>query len=41
MRWAPARPDALPPNVAVDATPSGDSLREAAQAMASEAGTGE
>ena len=34
LHWAPARPDALPPNVGVDPTPSGDSLREAAQAAA-------
>ena len=32
LRWAPARPDAPPPDVAADPTPSGDSLREAAQA---------
>jgi uncharacterized protein len=37
LRWAPARSDALPPDVASDPTPSGDSLREAAQAYADEA----
>ena len=36
LRWAPARPGAPPPD-ASDPTPSGDSLREAAQAMAAEA----
>ena len=37
LRWAPARPDAPPPNVAADPAPSGDSLREAARAMSTEA----
>jgi len=37
LRWAPARPDAPPPDVASDPTPSGDSLREAARAAATEA----
>jgi hypothetical protein len=36
LRWAPARSDALPPDTAADPTPSGDSLREAAQALANE-----
>ena len=37
LRWAPARADAPPPDTAADPTPSGDSLREAAQALANEA----
>jgi hypothetical protein len=37
LRWAPARSDAPPPDTATDHTPSGDSLREAAQALANEA----
>ncbi len=37
LRWAPARADAPPPDVAADPTPSGDSLREAAQAFRDEA----
>jgi hypothetical protein len=36
VRWAPARPEAPLPNCAADPTPSGDSLREAAQALAAE-----
>jgi hypothetical protein len=36
LRWAPARPDAPPPNIAADPTPSGDSLYEAARAMAND-----
>jgi hypothetical protein len=36
LRWAPPRPEAPPPDVAADPTPSGDSLSEAAQALADE-----
>jgi hypothetical protein len=38
LGWATPRADALPPNLAADPTPSGDSLSEAAAALAAERG---
>ncbi len=37
LSWAPPRPDAPPPDVSADPTPSGDSLSEAVKAMAADA----